>query len=393
MNKRQILASLNKIANKLDNTGSYKEATSITNVMKRLASNPDYKVNDEMFDDMETIFNPFPQVREPGYNIQEGTPEYGKALFMEEIKSIIGDYTPYQQQIIATEVSHLIELDERRRQVAIQNLYDEIKNNGEFHIIYGGIIDLFQFTEDFAEESQIPLEELGSKLQDFQGFYPDSRIKLSNISKKNMNKRQIIASLNKIANELDNTGLYKEATSITGVMKKIAAEYDPNIDMGVENPELDNKFNRGISDTPSYIGNEQNLYNPKEFGLVVKTSDYRNNTISVGPIPVSEFYKGSTFNKYSLGDALFNVFHGRIYDPQDDGSHTTQSLDIDVDNKIVTLNVRYETHPILKATHPALQQLAEEFNNKVRKNLQQIKPNRSVDPDKPYISYENFNKS
>jgi hypothetical protein len=94
-----------------------------------------------------------------------------------------------------------------------------------------------------------------------------------------------------------------------------------------------------------------------------------------------------------LGDALFNVFHGRIYDPQDDGSHTTQSLDIDVDNKIVTLNVRYETHPILKATHPALQQLAEEFNNKVRKNLQQIKPNRSVDPDKPYISYENFNKS
>ena len=97
-----------------------------------------------------------------------------------------------------------------------------------------------------------------------------------------MNKRQIIASLNKIANTLDLSGLYKEASSLTGVMKKIAAEYDPNIDMGVENPELDNKFNRGISDTPSYIGNEQNLYNPKEFGLVVKTSDYRNNTISVG---------------------------------------------------------------------------------------------------------------
>jgi len=37
-----------------------------------------------------------------------------------------------------------------------------------------------------------------------------------------MTRRQIVASLNKIANELDNTGLYKEATSITGVMKKIA---------------------------------------------------------------------------------------------------------------------------------------------------------------------------
>lgn len=208
-----------------------------------------------------------------------------------------------------------------------------------------------------------------------------------------MNKRQIVASLNKIANELDNNKLYAEANTITQIMVKLAAEYDPNIDMGVDDPELVDKFNRGISDTPSYIGNEQKLYNPKEFGLVVKTSDYRNNTISVGPILVSEFYKGSTFNKYSLGDALFNVFHGRIYDPQDDGSHTAQSLDIDVDNKIVTLNVRYEIHPVLKTTHPALQQLAEEFNDKVRKNLQQIKPNRSVDPDKPYISYENFNNS
>jgi hypothetical protein len=227
MNKKQILASLNKISNELDNSRLYKEATSVTSVMKRIASNPDYKVNDEMFDDMETIFNPFPQVREPGYNIQEGTPEYGKALFMEEIKSIIGDYTPDQQQIIATHVSHLIELDERRRQVAIQNLYDEIKNNGEFHIIYGGIIDLIQFTEDFAEESQIPLEELGSKLEDFQGFYPDSRVKLSNKKDKQMNKRQILASLSKIANELDNMGLTNEADKVTDVMNNIS---DKNVE-------------------------------------------------------------------------------------------------------------------------------------------------------------------
>jgi hypothetical protein len=43
----------------------------------------------------------------------------------------------------------------------------------------------------------------------------------------NMNKKQILASLNKIANELDNSGLYKEATSITAVMKKIAQEDIP----------------------------------------------------------------------------------------------------------------------------------------------------------------------
>ena len=39
MNKKYILASLNKIANKLDEASLYKEASSITNVMKKLAQN------------------------------------------------------------------------------------------------------------------------------------------------------------------------------------------------------------------------------------------------------------------------------------------------------------------------------------------------------------------
>ena len=43
-----------------------------------------------------------------------------------------------------------------------------------------------------------------------------------------MNKRQIIASLNKIANQLDNSGLYKEASSLTNVMIKLADESDLN---------------------------------------------------------------------------------------------------------------------------------------------------------------------
>ena len=37
-----------------------------------------------------------------------------------------------------------------------------------------------------------------------------------------MNKRQIIASLNNIANELDNSGLFKESNVITNVMMKLA---------------------------------------------------------------------------------------------------------------------------------------------------------------------------
>ncbi len=42
-----------------------------------------------------------------------------------------------------------------------------------------------------------------------------------------MNKRQIIASLNKVANELDNSGLFNEATQITNVMHKVAQMASP----------------------------------------------------------------------------------------------------------------------------------------------------------------------
>lgn len=59
-----------------------------------------------------------------------------------------------------------------------------------------------------------------------------------------MNKRQILASLNKIANELDNTGLYTEATSITGVMQKIAViNY-----IGQEQTDLNQDFSRKKED-------------------------------------------------------------------------------------------------------------------------------------------------
>jgi len=39
-----------------------------------------------------------------------------------------------------------------------------------------------------------------------------------------MNKKQIVASLNKIANLLDNTALYKEANTVTKIMSKLAMD-------------------------------------------------------------------------------------------------------------------------------------------------------------------------
>ena len=42
-----------------------------------------------------------------------------------------------------------------------------------------------------------------------------------------MNTRQVIASLNKVANELDNSGMFNEATELTNVMHKVAQMTSP----------------------------------------------------------------------------------------------------------------------------------------------------------------------
>ncbi len=56
-----------------------------------------------------------------------------------------------------------------------------------------------------------------------------------------MNKRQIVASLNNIANTLDNSGLHKEANTITKVMVRVADEFNHFVDepetKPVNNPE------------------------------------------------------------------------------------------------------------------------------------------------------------
>jgi hypothetical protein len=61
MNKRQIIASLNKIANELDNAGLYTEASSLTNVMKKIAIDREDKVSRrmaEIFDCLDDLFRP-----------------------------------------------------------------------------------------------------------------------------------------------------------------------------------------------------------------------------------------------------------------------------------------------------------------------------------------------
>ena len=71
-----------------------------------------------------------------------------------------------------------------------------------------------------------------------------------------MNRKTIIASLNKIANELDNNGLFAEATSLTKIMKKLA------LDRFRDNENFDEMFGPMDDD---YDG-----FNPEQFGKMVE---------------------------------------------------------------------------------------------------------------------------
>jgi len=61
-----------------------------------------------------------------------------------------------------------------------------------------------------------------------------------------MNKRQIIASLNDIANELDSNSLNKEANTITDVMVRIADEFDTREDFDDKPPVNEQKTKPSI---------------------------------------------------------------------------------------------------------------------------------------------------
>ena len=57
MNKKQIVASLNKIANELDNNGLFSESSAVTKVMSRLAFSPDFNP-EEYQDNIKNMGNP-----------------------------------------------------------------------------------------------------------------------------------------------------------------------------------------------------------------------------------------------------------------------------------------------------------------------------------------------
>jgi hypothetical protein len=86
-----------------------------------------------------------------------------------------------------------------------------------------------------------------------------------------MNKRQIISSLNNIANSLDNSGLYKEANALSSVMKKVAQQQAQQQAYGQQNPQLNSQQMNLLLDESERVRNELEHYRDKFMSLFEET--------------------------------------------------------------------------------------------------------------------------
>ncbi len=72
-----------------------------------------------------------------------------------------------------------------------------------------------------------------------------------------MDKKQIIASLSSIANELDNTGLHTEANTVTRVMVKIADEFREDYEIEPDTRYAPERFKDEIE---KIVNAQENVY-------------------------------------------------------------------------------------------------------------------------------------
>ena len=136
-----------------------------------------------------------------------------------------------------------------------------------------------------------------------------------------MNKRTIVASLNKIANELDNSGLYAEANEITNVMMRLS--------------QLESIFLGGLGGQKGaeFMKGKNFPYNP-----------------SGGPsFPKNPYAKDSGFpdkepEKRNI-EIPFNPSGGMIYPPRGGGNKTTPSVPSDSEEKPGSDRPIFERYP------------------------------------------------
>jgi uncharacterized protein Yka (UPF0111/DUF47 family) len=79
-----------------------------------------------------------------------------------------------------------------------------------------------------------------------------------------MEKKEILASLQNMADELDESGLFSEATTLTNVMQKLAYEsYDYAAENGMDDPmddPMDNIVEAVSDDEEDQDGIDQEIY-------------------------------------------------------------------------------------------------------------------------------------
>jgi hypothetical protein len=162
-----------------------------------------------------------------------------------------------------------------------------------------------------------------------------------------MNKRTIVASLNKIANELDNSGLYAEANEITNVMMRLS--------------QLESIFLGGLGGQKGaeFMKGKNFPYNP-----------------SGGPsFPKNPYAKDSGFpdkepEKRNI-EIPFNPSGGMIYPPRGGGKKTTPSIPSESEEKPGSDRPIFERYPPISI------------------DKKPLKPNKPTSPSKPSESLGN----
>jgi hypothetical protein len=160
-----------------------------------------------------------------------------------------------------------------------------------------------------------------------------------------MNKRTIVASLNKIANELDNSGLYAEANEITNVMMRLS--------------QLESIFLGGLGGQKGaeFMKGKNFPYNP-----------------SGGPsFPKNPYAKDSGFpdkepEKRNI-EIPFNPSGGMIYPPRGGGKKTTPSIPSESEEKPSMDRPIFEKYPPISI------------------DKKPLKPNKPSSPSKPSESF------
>ena len=114
-----------------------------------------------------------------------------------------------------------------------------------------------------------------------------------------MNKRTIIASLNEIANELDGSGLFQQASVVTEVMKKLAQEMMPEDAEATFEPMTDIKDAKTDERILTYVNRAMADHNSNRDGWITLRTLIKND-------PILNRDKNTYFTSLKAAEKLFN---------------------------------------------------------------------------------------